>query len=181
MESYEQKYKEALERAKVIYQGSYKPDTAATIAETLQNVFPELKESEESKEWILKYLYYGLGKSDEQTKDQFETAINWLESLKDRVQPKQEWSEYDEDMRYKATAVINKLCAEGKEYVWSVNTLKQLFYWLKSLKDHVHPQTPWKPTASQMSQLKWIAHQNADNMIGKELMTLYEDLKKLTE
>jgi len=46
---YEKKYKEALERAKVIYQGSYKPDTAATIAETLQNVFPELKEEYEDE------------------------------------------------------------------------------------------------------------------------------------
>lgn len=58
---YEKKYKEALERAKVIYQGSYKPDTAATIAETLQNVFPELTKSEDEKterisKEIIKYL-----------------------------------------------------------------------------------------------------------------------------
>jgi hypothetical protein len=50
-----------------------------------------------------------------------------------------EWSEEDEEMCYKVTAVINKLCAEGKEYVWSVNTLNKLFYWLKSLKDRIQP------------------------------------------
>jgi hypothetical protein len=30
-----------------------------------------------------------------------------------------------------------------------------------------------------VKQLGWIAKQNKDNMIGKELMTLYNDLKKL--
>ncbi len=53
MKTIEQKalaYDEALEKAKAIYhQGGYKPDTAATIAEILQNVFPELKESEDEK------------------------------------------------------------------------------------------------------------------------------------
>lgn len=53
---YEKKYKEAIERAKEIYQGSYKPDTAATIAETLQYVFPVLKESENEDERIRKEL-----------------------------------------------------------------------------------------------------------------------------
>ena len=53
------------------------------------------------------------------------------------------WSEKDYDMLYKATAVINKLCAEGKDYVWSVNTLNELFYWFKSLKDRVKPNSNW--------------------------------------
>ena len=48
--NYEKLYKEALGRAKTIYYGSYKPDIAATIVETLQNIFPELKELEEDKE-----------------------------------------------------------------------------------------------------------------------------------
>lgn len=48
-----------------------------------------------------------------------------------------EWSAEDEDMCYKATAVINKLCAEGKEYVWSINNLKKVFCWLKSLRDRL--------------------------------------------
>lgn len=49
------------------------------------------------------------------------------------------------------------------------------------IKTNDQEHSPWKPTVSQMSQLKWIAHQNADNMIGKELMTLYQDLQKLIE
>lgn len=96
---------------------------------------------------------------------------NWLKSLKDRVQPEQEWNEEDKKM---LNSFLHKveICnlLSNKENAWIINKLKSL-----------KPQTPWKPTVSQMSQLKWIAHQNADNMIGKELMTLYEDLKKLTE
>ena len=49
--------------------------------EELENIFPELKESEDkqSKKWILEYLYNGLRKSDEQFKGQFKAAIAWLE------------------------------------------------------------------------------------------------------
>lgn len=46
---YEKAYKEALERAKAIYQDKYKPETSATIAEVLQNIFSELKESDEER------------------------------------------------------------------------------------------------------------------------------------
>ena len=48
---------------------------------------------------------------------------------------------------------------------------------LKSIKDRY----TWKPNNGQMKQLGWIAKQNKDNMIGKELMSLYNDLKKLRE
>ena len=67
---------------------------------------------------------------------------DWLKDLKEKMQPqpKEEWSVDDEDMHYKAIAVINRLCAEGKDYVWSIKTLKKLFYWLKSLKVRVQPQ-----------------------------------------
>lgn len=47
---YERMYKKALERARAIYQGKYKPETAATIAETLQSIFPELVEPVESED-----------------------------------------------------------------------------------------------------------------------------------
>ena len=80
-----------------------------------------------------------------------------------------EWSEEDDIM---VRDILGWLSAKSRpEYN------QRRVDWLESLK----PQTPWKPTASQMSQLKWIAHQNADNMIGKELMTLYQDLQKLIE
>ena len=73
-----QAYNEALKRAK----DALNDETISsnTIA-YLQDIFPELKESEgeQSKKWILEYLYDGLRKSDEQFKDQFTAAIAWLE------------------------------------------------------------------------------------------------------
>ena len=56
------------------------------------------------------------------------------------VEQKLKWDEEDEDMLYKTIVVINRLCAEEKEYVWSISTLEKIFYWLKSLKDKVQPQ-----------------------------------------
>lgn len=95
---------------------------------------------------------------------------------------KSNWSEEDEDMRYKATAVIHRLCAKGKEYVWSIKTLEKLFYWLKSLR----PQNHWKPSEEQMETL-WSAtekylesdNENVRKLRGEVLESLYEDLKKL--
>ena len=43
--NWEQKYKVALERANIIYTGKYKPEIAAWTKETLEAIFPELKES----------------------------------------------------------------------------------------------------------------------------------------
>lgn len=51
---YKKKYVEALERARAIYNSKYKPEIAATIAETLRNVFPELTELDDER--IMKTL-----------------------------------------------------------------------------------------------------------------------------
>jgi len=72
----EQKYEEAIERAKTIDKREY--------GDIISTIFPEFKESnesedEKSKKWILEYLYDGLQKSDEQFKDHFKAAIAWLE------------------------------------------------------------------------------------------------------
>lgn len=71
---YKEKYEEALERAKKIYDET-EFDYVKGITE---EIFPEVKESE-NKHFIMEYLYDGLRKSDEQFKPQFEAAIAWLE------------------------------------------------------------------------------------------------------
>lgn len=98
--------------------------------------------------------------------------INWLESFKERVQPqpKQDWSEEDEQTFIKSVEALEDF------YKF------ELADWLKEHKNQcLKPQNRWKPNELQMEQLGWIAKQNKDNMIGKELMTLYQDLKKLRE
>lgn len=46
---YKEKYEMALERARTIYNDSYKPDKALVIAEVLSHIFPELKENEDER------------------------------------------------------------------------------------------------------------------------------------
>jgi hypothetical protein len=50
----------------------------------LKTLIPEFQESEDEihRKWILEYLYDGLRKADEQFKDHFKAAIDWLEKQK---------------------------------------------------------------------------------------------------
>ena len=105
-----------------------------------------------------------------------EKLYDWLISL--RPQPKQEWSGEDKEHVESILERLEGMCEKGATFTTTRFAVSQDIDWLKSLKDRVHPQNQWKPSEEQMSQLKWLAHQNADNMIGKELITLYEDLKK---
>lgn len=59
-------------------------------------------------------------------------CINWLKSIKDRVQPKpqQKWSEEDENM---ANDLIEGLLSSEKTH-YLVHTSKEIVDWLKSLK-----------------------------------------------
>lgn len=88
---YEKLYKEALRKAKTIYQGSYKPDIAATIAEILQNVFTEIKESEDERirKAILNYFTKCWGNcKDDVCGIHVEDVIAWLEKQGDKPQGK---------------------------------------------------------------------------------------------
>ena len=66
----------------------------------------------------------------------------WLDSLKDRVQPKQEWSEEDEFILKDAiTAVDLMLNSKFQESNPNLYTAFEVAkHWLKSLKDRVIPQ-----------------------------------------
>jgi len=125
-------------------------------------------------EWIVEDLH----------KDGYYTIVN--SDKDDFIKLDDNWEivnkcEEDEDMRYKATAVINRLCAEGKEYVWSINTLKKLLDWLKSLKPQ--NKNTWKPSDEQMRafNLMIIAGHISSVKQVQELTNLYKDLKKLKE
>ena len=119
-----------------------------------------------------------------QTTDKWDACIisHWLEnkrkSLKERVQPqpKQEWSEEDED-------VINHLlaiCAGAKRYRQFAGCLQEDITkyqtWLKSLR----PQNHWKPSEEQMGAL-FEAHKQMSAVYHMPLITLYNDLKKLQQ
>lgn len=59
----------------------------------------------------------------------------WLKSIKDRVQPRQEWSEEDE------TVLNNLIYALANDRIG--NDRDEYVSWLKSLKDRVQPQREW--------------------------------------
>lgn len=119
---------------------------AGTIEQGLAEwLFPELKESEDeqSKKWILEYLYDGLRKSDEQFKDQFKSAIAWLEK-----QGKNYIEKYINDERNKIGFYY-----EGKEVSWNempINVRKHDYpYYFKGDLDffpfNIEKQSEQKP------------------------------------
>ena len=121
--------------------------------------------------------------------DTLDILLDWLKFLKDRVQPKQEWSE-QEQIR------INRIvgCLENLNVADNDILLKDV-NWLKSLKGKVQQysdtekqemfirsQRPhfWRPSDEQMKALKYVAyHLMPDSNYRKEMFSLYEDLKKL--
>lgn len=110
-------YDEAIKRAKEINN-----EHKAQPFDVMLKVFPELKESEdeESKKWILEYLYDGLRKSDEQFKGQFRTAIAWLEK---------QWKPTKEQMK-----ALHDLNLTGNiSYIGQGQCLLELYNKLKEL------------------------------------------------
>ena len=94
----------------------------------------------------LRFIRDTLSHDDKYTVDvgSFESQIEWLQSLQDRVQPqpKQEWSEEDE----KIFRTILSDGIRGAELdMLQVN-------WLKSLKGRLKPQNRWKPSELQLGR-----------------------------
>ena len=99
-------------------------------------------------------------------------ARNWLQSLKGRVQPKQEWSEDDEQHIDSLLKRLDALCRNKFERTrFAISEDRD---WLKSLR----PQNHWKPSDEQMEALTETVH----NLWGSPATTLNEllaDLRKL--
>ena len=112
-------------------------------------------------------------------KDKCIKLRSWLENLKNRVKPKQEWSEKDGEMLGRVDDSLHyyqtKL-REEKSYE-AADMVREELSWLKSLR----PQNRWKPSERQM----W-AIENAQMLLcGTEynvaVCSLIEDLKKLKQ
>lgn len=108
---------------------------------------------------------------DDDVRDLFDNEIDWLESLKERVQPKQEWNEEDKNLLNRLIGVLDGTNKEDYHEAWEEKFLP----WLKSLKERY----TWKPSDEQMKFLWRYAEQN--NYDGSILTSLYNDLKKLRE
>ena len=107
-------------------------------------------------------------------KSMCKTYRNWLESLKNRVQPqpKQEWSEEERQIIKDAACCILD-CVNTAETKEEEERLEELADKLQDLR----PQNTWRPSDEQMEFLWKYAEQN--NYDGSVLTSLYNDLKKL--
>lgn len=87
--NYEKKYKEALNKAKEIYNCADKPNRAAVIAEKLPLIFPELKESEDERirNHIVNFLInYNNGNYYRPKEKDMASWVAWLEKQKAKEQ-----------------------------------------------------------------------------------------------
>lgn len=102
-----------------------------------------------------------------------EDGYEWDAEKKElkKIKQKPDWS-------IKEKLMLNDIIeTTERSNIFKENYQRELIDWLKSLKQRY----TWKPSDEQMKQLGWIAKQNKDNMIGKELISLYQDLRKLRE
>ena len=127
---YEKKYKEALERAKDLHNNHAlgKP----FIYKTCEDIFPELKESEDekTKREIMEYITHYEDSLDD---DEYRTWIAWLEK---QGEQKYAWSKEDEVGLGDTMWAIEQAMTIAK----NESDMGNLWYaerWLKSIKERM--------------------------------------------
>ena len=107
-------------------------------------------------------------------KELYQNEIKWFKTIKDRIkpQPKQEWSDEDDE-------TLTRIVFSFEEEMFpSKQECKKNIDFLNSLKDRVQPH--WKPTQEQMEAFYWIKQYPAGEFAKKDILnSLYNDLKKL--
>ena len=125
--------------------------------------------------------------SRKEIKEDVKKIDNWLKSLKNRIQPKQEWSQNDIDMIDWLIRCCEKeheeLCNDKYGHQDIVSDLKRdcrkKWDWLESLKNRVAPQKQWKPSEEQLETLDYYIDADISNKDKEVLLGLYNDLKQL--
>ena len=168
MENYKQKYKEALERATKLHSET----EYVCEMEMLEQIFPELKESERIRREILEYVRNMEGQTIPRL--EYESWIAWLE--KQGENKPVEWSKEDEESRDIAIGLVR-----NADDCSGILNKDRALNWLKSLRPS------WKPTKEQLDALKYFVsfHQPQANAAVEgweefeSLESLYEQLEKL--
>ena len=131
---YEKKYKKALGRCKKLYD-EFKTMHHNHAMEDLEEIFPELAESEDERirKTIYNFLDSALGKDLLQRKCGLnpDSVLAWLEKQKE--QKPAEWSEEDERFIRDAIAAVEAFYTEGRGQ-------EELVSWLKSLRSQPHKE-----------------------------------------
>lgn len=98
--------------------------------------------------------------------------VNWLKSLKDRVQIKQEWSEED---KIRLGRICKALWKNRKGDTDEIYQQEQDIDWLKFLK----PGSCWKPNKDQIIALRWVLNNIPYNKYKEEISGLLDQIKVL--
>ena len=141
-------------------------------SEAVRTLIPELRESEDERirqklVWLLQQDICPFPE-EEATK-----MIAYLEKQKE--QKPAEWSEEDERMITRICANLEYLVKEAGSDSILKEKLEERIKWMKRLKS-LRPS--WKPSEEQMNMLKCTLDYYGSHA-PKELVSLYEDLKKL--
>jgi len=155
---------EKKELKKIEQNNQFTPEEASILDKHIDKFLEQkpywTKEDEETMSDLLSFLLINIP-------EQWANYGKWLESLKDRVQPKQEWSEEDETKIKNIIAFLEEptlCCMECNKGI-----VQESINWLKSLGF----QKQWKPTEEQLRQLGKYCPDNT------ALTSLYEYLKQL--
>ena len=98
---------------------------------------------------------------------------NWLKSFKERVQPKQEWSE---EYEHRINRISDFIWKNRKGDTDEIYQQEQDANWLKLLKD----RCTWKPSDTQIASITCAVRKMKESACyDSELVHLLQDLKKL--
>lgn len=153
-------YDEAIKRAKdALNDGTISNNTIAY----LQDVFPELKESEDDRmrkgliTFLEQVFYFGKNTNfDKWDKSDCSDWIAWLEKKREK---KQEWSEDDENEFNHIIHILN--LAEEEQEIKGYNNLIGTVDWFKSLKDKIQLKQSNKSQAKPV--LETVDEKSTDN------------------
>ena len=121
------------------------------------------------------------------TKEIYQERIDWLKSLKGKIQPQQEWSEDDKRKIDRIYSILRQ-AADTHAFSTTCRLIGdkeciELQDFLKSLKDRVGCETNcttmWKPSEKQLKALEYYMHALLATEHKEVLFGLYNDLKKL--
>ena len=116
---------------------------------------------------------YGHSEIISDLKEMYHERINFLKSLKERVQPMQEWSEEDR-LHYMNVLEALEYVKGCKSDYDKIEAVKSDIAWFKSIR----PQNKWKPSDEQLDALYDVLNP-CDGVDKKALESLYEQLKAL--
>ena len=159
------------EEMKTLLRTEYEKGRADVIAEMQKDWSEEdeiyYKRVQLSIEWARAHNRISEGSCDEQ--------LNWLKSLKGRVQPqpKQEWSEEDKNFLYDTLSNLTEL---KDRYGEGYGNVGRCIDWLKSLR----PQNRWRPSDEQIKVCKEV-YADILSAKGFDLGTVVSELNRLEE